>query len=64
MPNAAYFQAKAERCRSLLKLAANRQVIDQLWLWISDFETGAARAGRRATSNNWSRRAAWRKRPE
>jgi hypothetical protein len=44
MRSAAYFKAKAEQCRDLLKLAADRQVVDQLRLWISDFETDAARA--------------------
>jgi hypothetical protein len=58
MPNAAYFHAKAEQCRSLLKLAADRQVIEQLRLWISDFETDAARTRRQATSNHRSRQDA------
>lgn len=44
MRSAAYFKAKAEQCRDLLKLAADRQVVDQLRLWISDFETDEARA--------------------
>ena len=48
---AAWLRAKAEQCRSLLKLATDRQVIEQLRLWISDFETDAARMGRRATTS-------------
>jgi hypothetical protein len=54
MPTA-YLHAKAEQCRSLLKLATDRHVIEQLRLWISDFEMDAARMRRRATSNHQSR---------
>ena len=50
MPTA-YLRAKAEQCRGLLKLATDRHVIEQLRLWISDFEADAARI-RRATSND------------
>ena len=46
-----YLRAKAEQCRGLLKLATDRHVIEQLRLWISDFEADAARI-RRATSND------------
>ncbi len=56
MPDAAYFRAKAEQCRGLLKLTANGQVIEQLRLWISDFEATAARAGRRVSSDRLSGR--------
>jgi hypothetical protein len=54
MPTA-YLRAKAEQCRGLLKLATDRQVIEQLRLWIADFETDAARTPRRAISNDRSR---------
>lgn len=55
MPTA-YLRAKAEQCRGLLKLATDRQVIEQLRMWISDFETDAARSRKRATSNDRSER--------
>jgi hypothetical protein len=66
MRSAAYFHAKAEQCRNLLKLAADRQVIDQLRLWISDFETDAARARGLATSRprTVGPDRAWHDRPE
>jgi hypothetical protein len=60
MQNAAYFQAKAAHCRGLLEFAADQQVIDQLRLWISDFETAAATAEGQATSSLCSRPASWR----
>jgi hypothetical protein len=53
MPTA-FFHSKAEQCRSLLKLATDRHVIEQLRLWISDFEANAARRRRRAISNHRS----------
>jgi hypothetical protein len=53
MPTA-YFHAKAEQCRNLLKFATDRHVIEQLRLWISDFGTDAARTRRRSTSNHRS----------
>ena len=43
MPNAAYFTAMAARCRGLLEIATDRQIIEQLRLWIADFETEATR---------------------
>ena len=52
MPTAAYFQAKAEQCRGLVKLAADQQIIDQLQLWIADFETDAATAGTQPASDD------------
>jgi hypothetical protein len=48
VPDAAYFHARAARCRGLLALAADREIIDQLRLWIADFNADAGRAGRRA----------------
>jgi hypothetical protein len=56
MPTA-YRRANAEQCRGLLKLATDRQVIEQLRLWISDFETDAARTRRRAASSDHRSRA-------
>jgi hypothetical protein len=55
---AAWLRAKVDQCRSLLKLATDRQVIEQLHLWISDFETDAARIRRRATTSNHRSRPA------
>jgi hypothetical protein len=46
MPTA-YLRAGAEQCRGLLKLATDQQVIEQLRLWIADFEAEAARIRRR-----------------
>ena len=43
MPNAAYFTAMAARCCGLLEIATDRQIIEQLRLWIADFETEATR---------------------
>jgi hypothetical protein len=56
MPTA-YLRAKAEQCRGLLKLATDQQVIEQLRLWIADFETDAARTRRRAASSDHRSRA-------
>ena len=54
---AAYLRAKAEQCRGLLKLATDVQVIEQLRLWISDFETDAALIRRRAATSDHRSRA-------
>ena len=48
MPDARYFTRKAERCRELLKVARVPEVIEQLWLWASEFETEAQNGARRA----------------
>jgi hypothetical protein len=48
MPDATYFARKAERCRDLLKLARVPEVIEQLRLWASEFETEAQNSARRA----------------
>lgn len=56
MPTA-YFHAKAEQCRGLLKLATDRRVIEQLRLWISDFEADAALIRRRAATSDHRSRA-------
>lgn len=56
MPTA-YFRAKAEQCRGLLKLATDRRVIEQLRLWISDFEADAARIRKRAATSDHRSRA-------
>jgi len=51
MPNAAYFSAKAAECRSLRELATDRKMIEQLRMWIADFETEATRIRRRLNLN-------------
>jgi hypothetical protein len=56
MPTA-YIRATAEQCRGLLKLATDQQVIEQLRLWISDFDTEAARTRRRAATSDHRSRA-------
>jgi len=53
---AAWLRAKVDHCRNLLKLATDRQVIERLQLWISDFETVARIRTRAATSDHRPRR--------
>ena len=50
MPDATYFARKAERCRDLPKLARVPEVIEQLRLWASEFETEAQNSARRGAA--------------
>ena len=48
MSDAVYFARKAQRCRELQKLARVPEVIEQLRLWATEFETEAQNRTRRA----------------
>jgi hypothetical protein len=41
MADAAYFREKAQQCRELLKLATVPEVVEQLEIWIREFEERA-----------------------
>jgi hypothetical protein len=46
MADAAYFREKAQQCRELLKLATTPEVIEQLEIWVKEFEERAKMAER------------------
>jgi hypothetical protein len=47
MRDAAYFVARAQRCRRLLKRALDTESIEQLQTWVREFERKAAETERR-----------------
>jgi hypothetical protein len=49
MADAAYFREKAQQCRELLKLATEPEVIEQLEIWVREFEERARIAQREAS---------------
>ena len=50
MADAAYFREKAEQCRDLLKLAITPEVIEQLEIWVREFEERARMAEREGSA--------------
>lgn len=48
MADAAYFREKAQQCRELLKLAIEPEVVEQLGIWVREFEERARIAERTA----------------
>jgi hypothetical protein len=50
MADAEYFREKAQQCRELLKLAMVPEVVEQLEIWVREFEEQARRAERAASA--------------
>ena len=50
MADAVYFREKAQQCRELLKLAAVLEVVEQLEIWVKEFEERAKMADREASA--------------
>jgi hypothetical protein len=48
MADAAYFREKAQQCRELLNFAIVPEVVEQLEIWIQEFEERARIAEREA----------------
>ena len=45
---ARYFRRKAQQCRDLISVDGKQEVVDQLQLWIGEFEEEAFKAEARA----------------
>jgi hypothetical protein len=50
MADAAYFREKAEQCRDLLKVAIVPEVVEQLEIWVREFEERARMAEREGSA--------------